>query len=174
MHPKNPPKKLPPGQKPSPPDSKHEAKAGKVQPGQADESELRVSAYSEQFRGPVPHPDILRQYEEIVPGSAKSIIDSFITEGNHRRAREAREVTMCEEWARADIGLQNRGQIFGFILAVIGVGGGLYVAATVSPAAGASVSGVTLAGIVAAFLRQRKMKNLQVEEGNPGARTSED
>lgn len=170
MHPKNPPKKLPPGQNPSPPDRQYDAKAGKGQPAQADESEVRVSAYSEQFRGPVPHPDTLRQYEEIVPGSAKSIIDSFITEGTHRRAREVREVAMCEEWARADIHLQNRGQIFGFIIAIIGVGGGLAVAATVSPAAGASVSGVTLLGIVAAFLRQRQMKNLQVEEGKPGAK----
>jgi uncharacterized membrane protein len=170
MHPKNLPKKLPPGSKPSPPDRQYEAKAGKGQPGPAEDSDLRVSAYSEQFRGPVPHPDTLRQYEEIVPGSAKSIIDSFITEGDHRRAREVREVAMCEEWARADISLQKRGQILGFIIAVIGVGGGLYVAATVSPAAGAAVSGVTLVGIVAAFLRQRKMKNLWVEEGKPDAK----
>jgi uncharacterized membrane protein YobD (UPF0266 family) len=64
---------------------------------------------------------------------------------------------MCEGWAREDIGLQKRGQIFGFIIALVGVGGGLYVAATGAPIAGAAVSSASLAAIVVAFLRQRKM-----------------
>ena len=156
---KNPPKKLPQGSNPSAIDKLHEAKAGKPQPSHVEESELRVAAYSQQFSGPLPHPDTLRAYDAIVPGAGKDIIQSFINEGEHRRALQSREATMCEEWSRADVGLQKRGQILGFIIAMVGVGGGLSVAATVSPAAGAAVSGVTLLGIVAAFLRQRNMTN---------------
>jgi hypothetical protein len=72
---------------------------------------------------------------------------------------------MCEEWARADLSLQKRGQTFGFIIAMIGVGGGWGIARTVSPAARAAVSGVTLLGIVAALLRQRNMKTLAFGDG---------
>jgi hypothetical protein len=70
---------------------------------------------------------------------------------------------MCEEWARADVGLQQRGQILGFVIAIVGVGGGLYVAATGAPAAGAAVSSVSLAAIVAAFLRQRNMGTAETD-----------
>lgn len=42
------------------------------------------------FRGPLPPADILRDYEEIDPGSANRIIADFTHEGKHRRARETR------------------------------------------------------------------------------------
>jgi D-tyrosyl-tRNA(Tyr) deacylase len=74
---------------------------------------------------------------------------------------------MCEDWARADIGLQKRGQILGFIIAVVGVGGGLYVAATGAPAAGAAVSSFSLAAIVAAFLRQRQLGQAEPDADKP-------
>jgi hypothetical protein len=67
-----------------------------------------------------------------------------------------RDVRMREDWAKADIGLQGRGQIFGFIIAMTGIIGGLLVAALWSPLGGASISGLSLATIVVAFLRQGK------------------
>ena len=71
---------------------------------------------------------------------------------------------MCESWAQEDIRLQKRGQIFGFIIAMVAVGGGLYVAVHGAPAAGASISGVPLVGIVAAFLQRRKMGRVEPDE----------
>ena len=120
---------------------------------------MLVEAHSQQFRGPLPHPDILERYDQIVPGSAKSIIDSFIVEGTHRRARDNREVAMCEEWARADVDLQKRGQVLGFILAVIGIGGGLGAIVMGATVSGAVVSSASLAAMVVAFLRQRHTGN---------------
>jgi uncharacterized membrane protein len=157
-----PPKKIP---QTSSPDKNYEAGAPRRPPGVDSPANVVVSQQiRQQFSGPLPHPATLREYDEIVPGAAKEIIQSFTAEGNHRRARELREVAMCEDWARADIGLQKRGQILGFIIAVIGVGGGLYVAATGAPAAGAAVSSVSLAAIVLAFLRQRQMGSAEPEE----------
>ena len=156
-----PPKKIP---QTSSPDKTYEAGPPR-RPGVDPSANVLVAQQiRQQFSGPLPHPATLREYDEIVPGAAKEIIQSFTAEGNHRRARELREVAMCEDWARADIGLQKRGQILGFIIAVIGVGGGLYVAATGSPAAGAAVSSVSLAAIVLAFLRQRQMGSAEPEE----------
>ena len=122
---------------------------------------------TQEFKGPLPHPDILRKYDEIVPGAAKSIVGSFITEGEHRRECEKRELAMYEDWSRADVGLQSRGQILGFVLSVIGIGGGLLVAAVGAPAAGSFVSSASLAAIVVAFLRQRHPRK-EDSEGKHG------
>lgn len=137
-------------------------KAGQQQRG----AELQV-AYSEQFKGPIPPPAILAQYDAIVPGAAKEIVQSFIKEGEHRRRLQVKETDMCEDWARADVGLQRRGQIFGFIIAMSGVVGGLYVAAHGAPAGGSIVSSLSLGAIVAAFLRQRNMSKVEPDDDKP-------
>jgi uncharacterized membrane protein len=156
-----PTRKLPQAQNPLTPDKRHEVRtAGASGSG---ESHLVVEARSQQFKGPLPHPEILAQYDHIVPGCAKSIIESFIAEGDHRRECQKREVAMHEDWARADVALQRRGQILGFILAVIGIGGGLGVAAFGAPVSGTIVSGASLAAIVIAFLRQKRTEKEEPE-----------
>jgi len=129
---------------------------------------MRLEAVSQRFSGPLPPPDILREYDGIVPGAAKNIVQSFIKEGDHRRSLQSRETSMCEEWAREDVQLQKRGQIFGFILGTLGIGGGLVVAAIGAPAAGAIVSSSAVAAIVIAFVRQRQMKSLGPDENEAG------
>lgn len=59
------------------------------------------------FTGPIPHPHILEQYDRVVPGSAKQIVDAFTKEGSHRRSLE-----------RADSRRLSRGQGMGFFLAI--------------------------------------------------------
>ena len=151
-------KKLPSQQQSAPlPDKSYESRAGTPKP----EERIVIEARSEQFKGPLPHPEILRSYNEIVPGSAQSIIDSFVTEGDYRRKQGTRRMLMCEDWAREDIGLQKRGQVFGFILAFTGIAGGLAVMAFSArlgaEIGGAVVSGASLAAIVVAFLRRGRM-----------------
>jgi uncharacterized membrane protein len=118
------------------------------------ETETRVVASHQQFSGPLPHPDVLRQYDLVVPGAARSIMQSFLQQGEHRRGLEAREAAMLEDWANADIKLQKRGQFFGFSLGVIGIGGGLIAAVMGAPASGTIVGGASLVAIVIAFIRR--------------------
>lgn len=42
----------------------------------------------EMYSGPIPHPDILKKYEDIFPGAAKAIIENGIEESRHRRSLE--------------------------------------------------------------------------------------
>ena len=42
------------------------------------------------FSGPLPPADVMAGYERAAPGCAKMIVDNFIREGEHRRAREMR------------------------------------------------------------------------------------
>jgi uncharacterized membrane protein len=156
MHPKNLPKRpQQPSKSTNSPHNVHHAEPIEAPRGARQETRESL-VLSEQFSGPLPHPSILHGYEQIVPGSAANIVESFVQEGRHRREREMRDVRMREDWAKADIGLQGRGQIFGFIIAMTGIIGGLLVAALWSPLGGASISGLSLATIVVAFLRQGK------------------
>ena len=52
---------------------------------------LTISA--ELFAGPLPHPEVLRAYDEICPGAAKMILDKFEDQSDHRRNLESRALT---------------------------------------------------------------------------------
>lgn len=47
-----------------------------------------IMAKMEMYSGPIPHPEILKGYEELSPGSAKEIIENGIEESSHRRKLE--------------------------------------------------------------------------------------
>lgn len=42
--------------------------------------------------GPIPSPDLLRAYSEVIPGLDKTIVDEWTIEGASRRANEAKEL----------------------------------------------------------------------------------
>lgn len=78
------------------------------------------------FKGPIPHPRILQQYEEIHPGFASEIINMAVKEQEHRHSiektiveSEALSNTGQMEIIRASITLKIRLQIFGFVSTAI-------------------------------------------------------
>jgi uncharacterized membrane protein len=115
----------------------------------------QVVVSEQNFKGPLPPPELLRQYQQIMPNLPEIIVQRMMDEMNHRQEMERRHMAMCEGWATGDLQLQRRGQFFGFILGFVGIAGGLGVAAFVSPAGGAIVSGISLTAIVIAFLKRR-------------------
>ena len=56
-------------------------------------STFRISHVEEHFSGPLPHPAILAQYEEILPGSADRIVTSAESQMNHRQSLEKAVIT---------------------------------------------------------------------------------
>lgn len=77
----------------------------------------------EVFKGPIPHPQILQQYEEVQPGFANTIVNMAVKEQEHRHEIEKTIVqseallnTGQVEVIRSSIKLKSRLQIFGFVL----------------------------------------------------------
>ena len=64
----------------------------------------------------IPPPHVLEAYEKIVPGAAARILDRIERESDHRHWMERAK-------RDADIRAQARGQWFGFIIAMLGMGG---------------------------------------------------
>lgn len=91
--------------------------------GENDKERIIGIIRSEEFKGPIPHPQILRQYEELQSGLANVIVDMAIKEQAHRHEMDTTIVqsevllnTGHIEVIRASIKLKTRLQIFGFVL----------------------------------------------------------
>nr|WP_232843717.1 DUF2335 domain-containing protein [Secundilactobacillus angelensis] len=73
------------------------------------------------FSGPLPPPSQLSQYEEILPGSADRILKMAENQALHRQNLET---TVVKSNSRDSL----LGVIFGFILGVMIIGGGIFLA----------------------------------------------
>ena len=83
---------------------------------QAVRSELRL------FAGPLPPPDLLKEYNEAFPGCAERIVAMAEKEQQHRHETSKQETS-------AEILLARRGQLIGAALAAIVLLGGIYLVA---------------------------------------------
>ena len=127
--------------------SRHESEDKSVA-RQASSVPSRVSrrvTVASSWRGPVPRPQTLRRFEEVVPGAAERILSMAEEQAAHRIDIERTSV----------VGDSNRsylGLAAGFILSVTIVLGGFYVMINVHPWAGASVIGTQIAVIAGVFV----------------------
>jgi uncharacterized membrane protein len=104
------------------------------------------------YSGPLPHPDVLRRFEEIVPGSAAQIIDQFQAQSAHRREMESVVIS-------ANAFSQRLGSISASILALIAIGGGLWLAHEGKSVSGISTIIATLGGLVTTFLYKKQSQD---------------
>ncbi len=110
------------------------------------------------YRAPVPPPETLQGYEQIVPDSAKQIMDQAREQTAHRMRLEEKAV---------DAGIDNskRGQWFGFIIAMAVVGVGALAVFTGAGLIGLGLILPGLAGLVAVFVYSQRQQQQQLEEG---------
>jgi uncharacterized membrane protein len=89
--------------------------------------------------GPLPNPDLLVAYEQIVSGAARQLMDDFLVEGEHRRAIQKQVVDDSSVAVR-------RGQVLAFLLVLVLIGIGSAATFTDHEA----VAGIIFAGGIAA------------------------
>lgn len=78
------------------------------------------SASSYKFSGPMPHPELYASYEEILPGSAERLLSLTEKQAEHRTSWETKALD-------ASIRHAARGQIFGLVVALVAIGGAIYL-----------------------------------------------
>lgn len=101
------------------------------------------------FTGPLPHPDILKAYDEVVPGSAKEM---FAEAMENSRA----ERIMNEETFAALRENSHKDRLFGFVLGVLILVVGLAFMFMGHPNPGAAIILGTLVAVLAIFITGRK------------------
>jgi len=108
------------------------------------------------WSGPLPPPNTLAQFEEIHPGSAKIIMETFQAQTNHRLRLENTAIT-------SNVSKEKRGQNYGLIIALVGILAGTACILMGHDVAGASIAGVDLVAIVTVFVigKSKQNKDLQ-------------
>ncbi len=126
-----------------------------------------LAAVYESFRGPLPPPHILRQYNEIVPGSAKRLLEEAWTQGSHRQHLER---TVIEGGAKR----AHRGLTLGFVSFVLLLVAAFVLVLTGHDTAGIAFIGIDVAGLVGSFIfgslrqmRERSQKFQDLQERLP-------
>ena len=99
----------------------------------------------EHYEGLIPHPKLMEEWEKLVPGSAKSIFMRFEQQSDHRIEIE-KKVTKAHNFKL------YVGPVFAFVIAMSALGGGIWIALTVSPLGGGLLSFSGLAAVITPFL----------------------
>lgn len=110
------------------------------------------AAKFESFSGPLPHPGILKQFDDVVPGAAERIIKMAENQSEHRRNLEKSVID-------SDIKRSKYGQVLGFIIAGIG----LVITAVIGVWGNPIVSGLlgftTLGSLVGVFVHGSNVRS---------------
>lgn len=113
-----------------------------------EEKERLISTISRFSSSPVPPPKVLEGYDDIVEGGAKWLMEYTKEEQLHRHKMDRKELSYY-----------SIGQILGFILGLIGIGGGIYLAATGVKWFGFAAFFASLVSLVGLFVYDKKMES---------------
>ncbi len=114
------------------------------EPNQQNASEL-LTLSQQQFQGPLPPPEILQEYDTVVEGAAERIIVMAEAQASHRKALEAKALDAQVSDAQSVRKEARLGQIFAFLIAVMGILTGAYVVVKSSGLSG-RIAGTVLGG----------------------------
>lgn len=108
--------------------------------------------------GPLPDPDTLRAYGDIVSDLPERIVRMAEGEQFHRH-----EMEDCALSAQIDDLKQDRtearlGQVLGFLIGLVAIIGGVTVAISGAQWGGSAISGIGVIGLVTAFIKGRQHK----------------
>jgi len=113
------------------------------------------------YRGPLPPAIELKRYEEVLPGLAKTIVDSWGEESAHRRSLEKTQVTEIYR-------LAARGQLLAASLAVVFFFGSMYLVSKGHQLEGLALVVAEIVALSCAFLYGRKNRDADSDDA-PGS-----
>lgn len=124
----------------------------------------KISTYEYSFKGPFPHPELLREYENIKPGAVDILfkyvdrnLNHRIEMDNHNASVEKNSIEMGKKYFELYKKLTLRGQIFSFFIVLVDIGAAVTCAFLNQPVIGAAII-APLVGILSymAFFRPDK------------------
>lgn len=118
--------------------------------------EDRPSISASLFSGPIPPPALMKEYAEIDPGFPIRFIEIFERQQTHDHAVERAVIENNREIILNNQNLERRGQLFGFILALLGLFAGITAAFLGLQLAGGIIGAGGLALLAGVFVYSRK------------------
>lgn len=123
-----------------------------------------VSSY-QSYSGPIPAPEALEKYNQIIPDGADRIMKMAENQSNHR-------IRIEETVIAGQVKQSSRGQIFGLIIAFLTLGAAVVLAMFGHEAVACVLGGSTVISLATVFVIGKREQRLKLEEkkspfGNP-------
>lgn len=119
-----------------------------------NQQQHNVTIQEHQYSGPIPPPEILSGFEQIVPGAAERILAMAEENGKHQREMEKAAITFASDTVK-------RGQTYGLIIGIFAFITCIVALQLGSENTAMTIGGVTIVGLVTVFVtgRFRKTRN---------------
>jgi len=130
-------------------------------------SHLIQAEISRQFSGPIPPPDVLREYDNILPGSAERLIKMAEVQSAHRQGLESKVIG-------SDVYRANAGLWIGAIVAALSIAAGSYLVSIDHDVAGTTIATGVVVSLVGVFVygtisrrQERSRKESEIKNNTP-------
>ena len=129
----------------------------------------RISASISAFQGPLPPPEVLEQYNQVLPNGAERIVAMAESQMRHRQSLESTVVS-------GNVAAQSRGQTMAFTLGLVTILGGIGLVAFDKNAGGLAAIITAFVALAGVFIygrieqkreRERKREELREASANP-------
>lgn len=116
----------------------------------------QIISVRESFSGPLPPPQILARYNEVVSNGSERIFRNFEEQSSHRRSIEKSVIEgQLEE--------SKRGQWFAFFITIIVLSVTAYLAINEKTAVACVLGGTTIVGLAGAFIAGKYLQKKDLE-----------
>ena len=105
----------------------------------------KLQQVSQQYSGPIPPPEILYNFDQIIPGAAERILVMAEENGKHQREIEKAALTLASDEVK-------RGQRFGLTIGILAFTTCIIALILGSEKTAIALGGTTLIGLVAVFV----------------------
>ncbi len=127
-----------------------------IRPNGSRQVETTV-AMSRSFSGPLPPPETLAQYNLTLPGAAERILAMAEKQQEHRQDLEKTTVY-------SNAGAQKQGLYLGFVIALVTIGGGIWLISTGKEATGLAAVITPLCGLVGTFIYGKYIQKKELSD----------
>ena len=127
---------------------------------QSDEtqSQLDITYMEAVWRGPLPPPEVVQRYEDMVPGAADRLLTLTEKQQAHSHNIEEKVINIHQTVVGGDSRRSDIGLWLGFVVAVLGILCGTYLGLRGHEWLGAVIAGVPLTYLVGAFIYGSKSR----------------
>src|SRR3989344_8200747 len=112
----------------------------------------QTQTQTQMFSGPLPPPEALKKFDEVVPGAAERIIKMAEEQSAHRKELEKKVID-------SDIARSKWGQVLGFVIAIAGLAVSAIIVVYGNAIAGGIIGVGTLASLVGVFMYGSKTRS---------------
>ena len=114
---------------------------------------------------PLPEPDAIRQYNEIIHGAAERILAMAENQQKHDHNQDDRRLDILATALRADSRRSSWGLLAGFLIAAVGLGGGIFLIYAGHDWAGGIIATVNLASVAGVFVYGTHSRRAERSDG---------